>query len=156
MLSVTVNHADQRTELRFSGEIDHFGANAFADAFATLRKTVCINFKNVRYISSYGVGLMLRQMAAISREHHVEFAECTELMVDQFQMLQFSRYGKITSFQARFACAACGRTELRLLDVKRDLEIDVAAREVRARPIPCTCGSELVVDDSLEFVLEYI
>ena len=95
-------------------------------------------------------------MSAISREHDVEFAECTELMVDQFQMLQFSRYGKITSFQARFACAACGRTELRLLDVKRDLQIDVAAREVQTPPIACTCGGQLVVDDSLEFVLEYI
>lgn len=156
MLSVTVSHADQRTELRFSGEIDHFGAGAFADAFATLRKKVCINLGNVRYISSYGVGLMLRQMAVISREHEVEFAECTELMVDQFQMLQFSRYGRITSFQARFVCSSCQRTEVRLLDVKRDLRIDTASREVHVVALACGCGGELVVDDSLEFVLEYM
>ena len=156
MLSVTVSHSDHRTELRFAGEIDHFGANAFADAFTTLRKTVSINFSGVRYISSYGVGLMLRQLSSVSREHDVEFADCTELMVDQFQMLQFSRYGRITSFQARFACAACQRTEVRMLDVKRDLRVDAASREVHASGLACTCGSQLVVDDSLEFILEYM
>jgi anti-anti-sigma factor len=122
MLAVTVTHSGDRTEIQLTGEIDHFGASEFAGAFATLKKTVCINLGNVRYISSYGVGLMLKQMAAISREHKVEFAECTEMMVDQFQMLQFSRYGRI----------------------------------VRAHESPCTCGGQLCVDDSLEFILEYM
>ena len=156
MLIVTVTHSDDRTEIRFEGEIDHFAFTEFDSAFAILRKTVCINLGNVSYISSYGVGLILRQMATISREHRVEFAECTEMIVDQFQMLQFSRYGRITSFQARFACAKCERTEVRLLDVKRDLKIDATSREVHAPELACSCGGQLCVDDSIEFIIDYM
>lgn len=154
MLAVTVTRSDDRTEIRFAGKIDHTSASEFSSAFEWLRGTVCLHLRQVTDISSYGVGLLIRQLAAISGQHKVEFAECSETMVDQFQMLEFSRYGRITSFQARYACARCDRTEVRLLIV-RELAIDAAARSVRAPNYSCACGGRLLVDDSLEFVIEH-
>ena len=106
-------------------------------------------------ISSYGVGLLIRQLSAISREHKVEFAQCSETMVDQFQMLQFSNYGRITSFQARYACPRCDRQDLKMLDVAT-LKVDKRTHTVLSPEFPCACGGKLVVDDSLEFVIDHI
>lgn len=155
MLAVTVTRSDDRTEIRFAGKIDHTSASEFSAAFEQLRGTVCLQLRQVTYISSYGVGLLIRQLAAISGHHKVEFAECSETMVDQFQMLEFSRYGRIVSFQARYACARCGRTDVVLL-VVRELEIDFTARAVRAPEFACSCGGRLLIDDSLEFVIEHV
>ena len=150
-----VNHSGDRTEIRLGGIIDHTSADEFAKAFQTLRATVCLNLREVTRISSYGVGLLIRQLSAISREHKVEFAQCSETMVDQFQMLQFSNYGRITSFQARYACPRCDRQELRMLEVAK-LKVDKRTDTVVSPAFPCACGGKLVVDDSLEFVIDHI
>lgn len=153
---VSVTHADDRTEIRLAGTIDHMSAGELAHAFEHLRGTVCLNLREVIRISSYGVGLLMRHLAAISSQHKVEFAECSEAMVDQFQMLQFSRYGRITSFQAHYACARCNRTDVILLDIRSDLRVVLPARMVRAPEYSCPCGGQLLVDASLEFVIEHL
>jgi len=155
MLTVTVESCGDRIVIHFAGRIDHASAEKFTGAFEKLRGTVCLNLRKVTYISSYGVGLLIRKLSAISSEHKVEFAECSETMVDQFQMLQFSRYGKITSFQARHVCARCNRMELVLL-TQRDLQIDREKSAVRSPAFPCVCGGQLAVDDSLEFMLDHV
>ncbi len=150
----SIAHAAGRTEIRFDGTIDHRSAPEFARLFAELQKTVCLNFREVSRIDSYGVGLLMRHLAALAGAHEVELAECSETMVDQFQMLNFSRYARIVSFQARYACAKCERLDTMLLDVRRDLRRDGNA--VVAPSFPCTCGGRLEVDDSLEFVIAYM
>ena len=60
-----------------------------------------------------------------------EFARCSETMIDQFQMLQFRAYGRITSFRARYACPQCERTDSVLLEVDL-LTVDRKARTVVA------------------------
>jgi anti-anti-sigma factor len=156
MFRAIVTHCGDRTEIRLAGTLDQTTGAEFSRAFETIRGTVCLNLREVIYISSYGIGLLMRQLAAINRDHKVEFAECSETMVDQFQMLEFSSYGRITSFQARYACARCGRPDVVLLDISRDLEVDVVARTVRSPEFSCTCGGRLTVDDSLDFVVEHV
>jgi anti-anti-sigma factor len=155
MFNVVVNHSANRTEIRFGGTIDHECAVEFGRAFEDLRGAVCLDLMEVKYISSYGVGLLLKHLSAISRQHKVEFARCSETMVDQFSMLQFSNYGRITSFQARYACPRCERTDVVLLEVKQ-LKVDVAARTVESPVYPCRCGGKMAVDDSLEFVIDHV
>ncbi|MBA3501524.1 MAG: STAS domain-containing protein [Myxococcota bacterium] len=156
MLEVTITHTADRTEIRLVGSIDHNSAQQFGKAFeGELRPTVSLNLKDVRSISSYGVGLLLRHLSAISRQRKVEFAQCSETMVDQFQMLQFGHYGRITSFRARYACPRCERTDEVMLDVAK-LSVDRASRVVKSPDFPCACGGKLVVDDSLEFVIDHV
>jgi anti-anti-sigma regulatory factor len=152
----TVTHGGDRTEIRIVGTLDHTGAAEFEQAFTSLRGTVVLNLGGITRITSYGVGMLMRHLAAIGNQHKVEFAECSETMVDQFQMLQFSRYGKITSFHARYACTRCGRNDVVLLDLQRDLKVNAATRDVRSPEFPCACGGRLIVDDSLEFVIEHV
>jgi anti-anti-sigma regulatory factor len=151
----TVTHGTDRTEIRVVGTLDHTSAVEFEQAFTNLRATVVLNLGGITRITSYGVGMLMRHLAGIGNAHKVEFAECSETMVDQFQMLQFSRYGRITSFYARYACTRCGRNDVVLLDVQRDLKVALATRTVRSPEYPCACGGRLVVDDSLEFVIEH-
>ena len=156
MLAVTVTQSEGRTEIRLAGTIDHTSTDEFARAFEQIAPTVCLDLRDVKYVSSYGIGLLIRHLSAISRRHRVEFARCSEAMVDQFQMLQFSSYGRITSFMARYACSRCNRTDVILLDVGRDLKVDREQRAVHAPEMPCSCGGKLSVDDSLEFVLDHV
>ena len=156
MPAATVSHEDTRTVIRLAGRIDHTSVADFASAFMSLRGTVVLNLRDVTSITSYGMGLLMRHLTAITDKHRVEFAECSETMVDQFQMLQFSCYGRITSFKARYACARCERTDSIMLDVRRDLQVTAATRTVRSPEFPCRCGGRLVVDDSLEFVIQHV
>jgi anti-anti-sigma factor len=155
VFSIGVNQLPARTEIRLGGVIDHGAAEAFAQALEKLSSTVCLDLHDVQRITSYGVGLLIRHLSAISKNHKVEFARCSETMVDQFQMLRFSTYGRITSFQARFTCTRCQRSDLRLLEVAK-LAVNKAEQAVNPPVFPCTCGGDLVVDDSLEFVLEHV
>ena len=155
MLTVSVNHTNDRTEVRLAGRIDHESADELKRALSSLRGIVCLDLRDVERITSYGVGLLIRHLSVMSRNHKVEFARCSEAMVDQFQMLQFSNYGRITSFQARYACSQCARIDLVLLEVK-NLEVETTTRTVRSPSHTCGCGGLSVVDDSLEFVIDHI
>jgi anti-anti-sigma factor len=154
MLRVKISQTAGRTELRFAGMIDHTSADEFARVFAELQPTIVLDLHDVTSISSYGVGLLIRYLSPASKHHKIEFARCSETMIDQFQMLQFRAYGRITSFRARYACPRCARTDSMLLEVDL-LTVDRTARTVDAPSYPCACGDRFVVDDSLEFVIEH-
>src|SRR5688500_15871345 len=139
MFSAVVKQSEQRTEIRLAGTIDHTSTEDLARSLEKLAPTVCLDLHAVERITSYGVGLLIRHLSTISRNHKVEFARCSETMVDQFQMLKFSAYGRITSFQARYLCSRCQRTSSVLLEVKK-LEVDPASHEVHAPVFACHCG----------------
>ncbi len=155
-LRVTIKHEGDRTLIALSGRVDESGAAQLSAAFEELRSTVCLNLREVTLVSSYGIGLLMRHLGAISRSHKVEFAECSESMVDQFQMLEFSSYGRITSFVVRYVCGRCDRQETYLIDIERDLEVEVETRTIRSPEYKCACGGKLIADDSLDFVIEHL
>jgi len=154
MFRVTIQHTADRSVIKLAGAINHTSADDFARAFEDLRPSVELDLHEVTSISSYGVGLLIRHLSPASKHHKIEFARCSETMVDQFQMLQFRAYGRITSFRARYACPQCQRTDSVLLEVDK-LAVDKRSRQVSAPVYPCVCGGRLEVDDSLEFVVEH-
>lgn len=155
MFRVSIRHTDDRTEIELVGTINHASADEFAHAFVELRPNVVLDLHGVTSISSYGVGLLIRHLSPASKHHKIEFARCSETMVDQFQMLQFRAYGRITSFQARYLCPSCQRTDSALLEVDK-LVVEKPTRTVTAPSYACVCGGRLEVDDSLEFVVEHV
>ena len=155
MFSAAVKQSGHRTEIRLAGTIDHTSTEELARALEHLAPAVCLDLHAVERITSYGVGLLIRHLSVLSRNHKLEFARCSETMVDQFQMLKFSAYGRITSFQARYLCSRCQRTDSILLEVGK-LAIDTKTGEVRAPTFTCRCGGYSEVDDSLEFVVEHL
>ena len=155
MFSAVVRQSEHRTEIQLAGTIDHTSTEDLARALERLAPTVCLDMHAVVRITSYGVGLLIRHLSALSRAHKVEFARCSETMVDQFQMLKFSSYGRSLSFQARYLCSRCQSTDSILLEVKK-LEIDPRTKTVRAPIFACNCGGRSEVDDSLEFIADHL
>lgn len=62
-MPITVEILDQIIRLRLVGEIDHTGAEELKSAFNALpltgKKEVVLNFKEVRFIGSAGLGKLL-------------------------------------------------------------------------------------------------
>jgi ABC-type transporter Mla MlaB component len=153
-LKVDVEHHGEETRLALAGRVDETAGSALEDAFRDLRQLVKMDLERVTRINSYGIGLLMRNLNRVSRDHAIEFERCSEVVVDQFQMLDFSTYGRITSFYARYVCDRCNREPSVLLDVATDIKVENG--EVSARTYRCKCGGEMTVDDPLEFVLDHI
>ena len=154
--SADVNHDGTMTEIRFAGRLDELASGTLEAALGEMRTRVRINFREVTRISSYGIGLLMRCLGNASSGREIEFTECSEVVVDQFQMLDFSRYGRITSFYARYYCSRCDKQDEVLLVIARDLAIDRASSAVQAPEFACSCGGTSTVDDSLEFVIDHL
>ena len=152
-LTAAIEHLDDETRIILVGLIDETAEPLMTRALSDLRRKVRIDFEGVTRINSYGVGLMMRGLSAIPNHHTVEFERCSEALVDQFQMLNFSGFGRITSFYVRFLCERCQRETSRLIVVKRD--ITVVKGEVETLPVPCICGGKLMADDPLDFVVDH-
>src|SRR5688572_26004591 len=79
----------------------HIGEQALADlenAFSHPRGVLKIDFSGVERINSLGLGILMRLLESTSRDHEIQYVACPEVIVDHFQMLDFSRYGHIVSF----------------------------------------------------------
>ena len=153
-LKVDVEHEGNETRLALAGRVDENAAPALEQAFHQIRGLVKMDLERVTRINSYGIGILMRNLNRVSRDHAIEFERCSEVVVDQFQMLDFSTYGRITSFYARYICNHCNREPSVLLDVAADIKVDGDA--VVARSHRCKCGGEMTVDDPLEFVLDHL
>jgi anti-anti-sigma regulatory factor len=141
-------------ELRLRGILDEHAIGALENAFLKLRDhRVRIDFSGVVRTSSFGLGVLMRLLNVISRDNPVEFARLSEVMVDHFQMLDFSRYGRIVSFDSRYYCARCGREDWRLVQVD---ELGRNGEEYVAPTHPCSCGSRMEIDESLDFLAEHV
>lgn len=154
-LRVDIEQSPDETRLALSGRVDETAGPALEEAFNQLRPRVRIDLERVTRINSYGIGLLMRNLNRASRDHAIEFERCSEVVVDQFQMLDFSTYGRITSFYARYICSRCTREPSVLLEVEGDIGVS-ADGEVTARSYRCKCGGDMTVDDPLEFVLDHI
>ena len=155
-LQVAVERTGGVTEIRLAGTIDEHAAAALQRGFSNPVGTIRLNLRDVQRINSFGIGILMRHLGAVSAQHKVEFGECSDVIVDQFQMLDFSRYGRITSFFARYLCQRCEAQESFLLVIGRDLQVDKRSGSVRAPEFPCSCSGSFAVDDSLEFVIEHL
>src|SRR5262245_34710538 len=85
-------------ELRLSGRIDESSAPQLESAFSKLHGRARLDLRDVERINSYGLGILMRLLDRLTKEAIVEFSRLSEVMVDHFQMLDFSRYGRIISF----------------------------------------------------------
>lgn len=153
-LEVRKSRDGELTTIVLVGVIDEAASEVLTSAFADVRGLVRINFRGIRRINSYGIGLLMKHLSQIVRDHRVEFVECSETIVDQFQMLDFSVYGRITSFVIRYFCPSCSAEEGRLLSIS-----DVSLGPDGALSAPeykCGCGGALRVDDSLEFLADHL
>ena len=156
-LSAEVQHDGDDTEIRLRGIINELSDDALRGAFADARSTVRINLRDVRRINSRGLAILVRLLDELHEQYRIEYAECSEVIVDQFQMLEFSRYGRMVSFFIRYRCERCGNEESRLVDVARDVSVTPNLDRVAAPAQECSgCCGTLVVDDSLDFVLDHL
>ncbi len=152
--SYRVEQAENASILTFAGLIDQAGTAAFEElSSATLKPLIEISFRGVTRINSYGIGLLMKFLGRRSRDHRIEYWECPEVIVDQFQMLDFSRYGRIRSFFVRYRCETCFHEELRLLNTG---DVRAEGSEVFAPVFPCTCGQKQEVDELLDFLLDHL
>src|SRR5262245_51497138 len=118
------------TEIVLIGAIDQNAAQTLEGAFARIEgRKVRISFRGVERINSYGISLLLRLLDKNARTHTVEFVECTEPIVDQFQMLDFSRYGRIKSLFVLYWCRSCGREDRILVQIG---ELAITEQDVSA------------------------
>lgn len=153
-LIVQRTDADRRTVIHLEGVIDEGAAGSLQSAFADPARLIQVNFRGIKRINSYGIGLLMKHLGQVSRGHSVEFVECSATIVDQFQMLDFSMYGRIRSFFIRYYCEGCGAEEEKLLTV--ELDVQNTDREPTVPSYACPCGGQLSVDESLEFLVEHL
>jgi anti-anti-sigma regulatory factor len=154
-LEIKVAHTGDLTELHLIGVISEATAEIVEHAFRNLRRRVRLRLKDVKRINSFGVGVLMRVLNATSREHQLEYAECADIVVDQFQMLDFARYGTMSSFYARFVCDRCHQDRQLLIDIKTQLKKS-AQGEVEGPTHACACGGRQRCEDSLEFAAEHM
>jgi anti-anti-sigma regulatory factor len=150
-LDIQVRQAKGRTTVVLAGVIDETSAEALSAAFLRVEAILEINFRGISRINSYGIGLLMKHFGQLSRSHRIEFVECSATIVDQFQMLDFSMYGRIGSFFIRYYCARCGAEEDRLLQVGEDISAEKAPPD-----FVCDCGGRLEVDEALDFLAEHL
>lgn len=144
---------ERGTEIALRGSITEQAALNLEAAFQDLRGNVRIDFGGVERINSVGLGILMRLLDLASRQHEIEYVCCSEVIVDHFQMLDFSRYGKIASFYSRYLCSRCRRHDSRLLEVAR---LEIRNETVEAPTFRCECGGTLRVDEALDFVIEHV
>jgi anti-anti-sigma regulatory factor len=141
-------------ELVLRGVIDERATTQLEKVFEHLRdKHLQINFKDVERTTSFGIGVLMRSLHRRSSTYRVEFRELSERMVDLFRMLDFAPYGRIMSFYSRYHCARCGREDVLLLHIHA---LTKKGSEIVAPSHRCKCGGTLVIEDSLDFLLDEV
>lgn len=145
--------SERGTDLALRGSITEQAGFELEQAFQELRGRVRIDFAGVDRINSVGLGILMRLLDVASRQHEIEYVACSEVIVDHFQMLDFSRYGRITSFYSRYLCSRCRRHESKLLAVDA---LQIRNDRVEAPTYGCNCGGTLRVDEALDFVIEHV
>jgi hypothetical protein len=151
---VEVQRKSGTTIIALRGRITEEATEELERAFQDLSGIVCLDLE-VDSVNSYGFLTLVRLMDAAARRHTIEFARCSEIMVDYIQMLNLRKYGRLTSFFAIYICARCEREDLVLVDVAKDLQIDRERGSIEARVLRCGCGGALKIDEPLEFLLDH-
>jgi anti-anti-sigma regulatory factor len=154
-LETQVRYADGGTHISLKGIIDEPTSTILEDAFSGLVGKVSIDLGGVERVTSYGLGVLMRLLSAASKVHKIEYVACSEIIVDQFQMLDFSRYGRIASMFVRYECEHCSATATKLVHVKNDL-VRSASGAIEAPPMSCRCGGKMRSQESLDFVTEHV
>lgn len=157
-LAIEVLGREGGCEVVIEGVVDESAGPLFDPVSRRLsraaRGTVRLNMAGVSRINSFGIGVLMRFLARVSAQHEVLFENCSEAMVDQFQMLEFSIYGRIKSFYILYYCERCEREERSLIDIARDIRVDSGTPQLAERQ--CRCGGLLAPEDSVEFVRDHI
>jgi len=144
------------TDVTLRGVIDEHSADVLQSAFQNLEGIVRLRLGEVEKINSCGIEELMKVLDVVAQDHTVEYCECPEVIVDQFQMMDFSMYGRISSFYIRYLCESCGTEKMVLLDVAKDLTIQPEGREIEAPTFDCTCGAKLRIDDYLDFLDDHV
>ncbi len=152
---VSVVRANGRTTIMIAGVLDETSQRALEAAFAELDDLIELNLRGVKRINSYGIGMLMKHLSRVSRDHRIEFVECSEMIVDQFQMLDFALYGRIKSLFMRYYCSRCRREDVKLLDLEQDIRVRDDG-EIMAPEYPCSCTGRLAADESLEFLADHL
>jgi anti-anti-sigma regulatory factor len=152
---IQVSRSPDSTEIKLKGHVGEHVLGDLEQAFAKVRGVIKIDFSGVVRINSLGLGILMRLLESSARDHEIQYVACPEVIVDHFQMLDFSRYGYITSFYAEYFCARCKRRDTSLIEVE-DLVVSEDESSIEASPRTCDCGGTLRVDEALDFVVEHL
>jgi hypothetical protein len=88
------------------------------------------------------------------RGYDIVYTHCSAAVVARLNVVSdFAGTANVRSLLAPYACAACARTEERLLDARTHLE----GRPLGSAPkFPCDCGAELELDDLAERYFSFL
>jgi hypothetical protein len=142
------------TIIDLAGTVNEHAEAALAQVFREVHGVVRVVFRDVPFINSYGLMLLAGHFQRIVRDHTIEFAECPEFVVDQFQMLDFAKYGKIISFYLRYFCERCETEDLRLITTDEDVKRSPDG-SLQPPRVACSCSAIMEPVDSLEFLAEH-
>jgi anti-anti-sigma regulatory factor len=153
-LAIEILSREGECEIIIKGVVDESAGPLFDSVSRRISGTVRLNMAGVSRINSFGIGVLMRFLSRVSAQHEVLFENCSEAMVDQFQMLEFSIYGRIKSFYILYYCERCEREERSLIDIARDIRVDSGSPQLELRR--CRCGGLLAPEDSVEFVQDHM
>ena len=153
-LAIQILSGEGESEIVIKGVVDESAGPLFESVSRQISGTVRLNMAGVSRINSFGIGVLMRFLSRVSPQHEVFFENCSEAMVDQFQMLEFSIYGRIKSFYMVYYCERCDREERSLIDIARDIHVDSGIPHLHEKR--CRCGGLLAPEDSVDFVRDHI
>jgi hypothetical protein len=138
--------------VRFFGEIDD-GAD-FSDLEPRLGPRLVFRLGEVRRVDGQGALSWVRFMRALEG-HDIAWTHCSPAIVGRLNVVSdFAGKAEVRSLLAPYACAACGRSEERLIDVRTQL----AGQPLGFAPaFACDgCGKPLELDDLPERYFSFL
>ena len=138
--------------VRFFGEIDD--SADFADLRRRLGPCLVFRLGEVRRVDGRGTLSWVRFMRDLEA-HEVAWTHCSPAIVGRLNVVSdFAGRAQIRSLLAPYRCAACGRAEERLIDVRTEL----AGKPLGYAPaFVCeACGKPLELDDLPERYFSFL
>ena len=138
--------------VRFFGEID--GTAEFADLKERLGPRLVFHLGEVRRVDGRGTLAWVRFVRDLEG-HALAWTHCSPAIVGRLNVVSdFAGGAELRSILAPYACAACGRAEEHLLDVRTQL----AGKPLGYAPaFPCdACGQPLELDDLPERYFSFL
>lgn len=137
------------TTVAFTGEIDEHAD--FTPLRGQLRGVVDFDLGAIRRINSCGVREWVNFVRDLPEVSALTFAACSTAFVTQLNMIyNFRGPARVRSFQAPYACDACGHDEDQLVEVGADRRVELPT------PRCPRCGEPMQFDDLPERYLSFL
>lgn len=150
-LRVTRKEQQNCTLVSLDGEMNESFDPA---AFTGLRGVVVFDLDGVKRFTSHGVLQWITALGNCPASYYC-FINCRPCAMDQFNLVHaFPQRGELVSFYTNFVCVECGHEVERLIDLRRQLEI----QETLALPeVECPkCQARAELDEVPELYFKYV